>query len=153
MHYRTIRVIDCNNARWKPEINVIVVILHRGIKLKANHMIWSDINVKLRGLWETCLSVTPDLKLQEIFTGVASIMLTRSVQLLLHKKEMHYFLGSVAFGILQHRGCIRKIRCQQMSDIAVTLSFWFTLIFFMLLLVSSSLILAFRHFFLNCLWA
>ena len=74
------------------------------IKLKVNH-IWNDINVKLRVLWETCLSATHDLKLQGTFTGVVSIVLTRLAQLMLHGKKMYYFHGSMAFDILQHRGC------------------------------------------------
>jgi multidrug transporter EmrE-like cation transporter len=75
-------------------------------ELNWKWIIWDNINVKLRGLWETRLSVTHDLKLQEIFTCVASIVLTRLAQLMLHKKKMYYFHGSVAYGILQHRGCV-----------------------------------------------
>ena len=55
------------------------------IKLKVNH-IWNDI-------------------LQGTFTGVVSIVLTRLAQLMLHGKKMYYFHGSMAFDILQHRGC------------------------------------------------
>jgi hypothetical protein len=67
--------------------------------------------------------VTHNLKLQETFTGVASIVLTRLAKLMVHQKKMYYFPGSVVFGILQHTGRIHIIRCPQTSGIAVSLSF------------------------------
>ena len=95
--------IELKNAPWNIEISLLLAFTE---EWNWKWMIWDNINVKLRWLWETCLSVTHNLNLQEIFTGVASIVLTRLAQLMLHKKKMYYFHGSVVFGTLQHRGCV-----------------------------------------------